>query len=83
MAEIAEVRSLLFDPILTSFVEEEFTDLAETKKKTDLICSHCYQPILGKVYRIEDHYFDEYCFSLRYSLGYEVPKRREHEPKKG
>lgn len=32
------------------------------------LCSHCHRPIKGKVFQIGELQFDQFCYSLRFSL---------------
>lgn len=67
---------MLFDPVLNQLVNMEMGFYDEGLKDSGLVCSHCFQRILGKVHRIGNDCFDDYCYSMRYSLGYEEPKKR-------
>ena len=64
---------VLFDPILNQLVNVEMGFYDEGLEDSGLVCSHCYQRIFGKVYRIGNDNFDAYCYSMRYSLGYVQP----------
>jgi len=70
---------LFCDPVLNQFLMEESLLYNKVQEDSGLVCSHCYQRILGKVYRIENDFFDTFCYSMRFSLGYETTRKRELE----
>ena len=71
-----ECDRLFFDPVLNYFIMEESLLYNKVQEDSGLVCSHCYKRILGKVYRIENDYFDAFCYSMRFSLGYETTRKR-------
>lgn len=68
---------MLFDPVTYHAALEAMDMYAKTKVDSGLVCSHCYRKILGKVYRIENDFLDAFCYSMRFSIGYERTKERE------
>ena len=67
---------MLFDPVLNLMIQEAMDLYTKDLDDTGFLCSHCYQRILGKVYRIGNELLDSYCYSMRYSIGYETNERR-------
>jgi len=68
---------VLFDPVLSEMAQEAMDLYAKVLDDTGFVCSHCYRRILGKVHRIENEYLDSFCYSMRYSIGYETNERRQ------
>ncbi|MDP7266290.1 MAG: hypothetical protein QGH39_12115 [Candidatus Thermoplasmatota archaeon] len=66
---------MLFDPILDRMMNDHLDLYGSDKGDSGFVCSHCYKRIYGKVHRIETNYFDAFCYSMRFSLGYEKIKR--------
>jgi len=71
--ENAELLSLIPGPVLNwALLTEE-----KPRLKSRLpLCSHCHRPIKGKVYQIGELQFDEFCYSLRFSLKLDGARAR-------
>ena len=69
---------LFFDPVVNRGALES-VELDVIKPKH--ICSHCFKPITGKVHREGMRYYDEYCWQLRYILGFgeDVPENNKNQ----
>ncbi len=70
---------MLLDPILDQVMKDHLDLYGSDKGDSGYVCSHCYRRIFGRVHRIENYYFDAFCYSLRFSLGYEKIKRERIE----
>ena len=71
----------MFDPVLSQYINDESFIFGKSQVDSGFVCSHCYSRIFGKVHRIGNDFFDTYCYSMRYILGYEVSRRERPDEK--
>jgi len=44
---------------------------------TNLVCSHCFQPIRGRAYELDGKFYDRQCWRYRYSIQqHEINQRQ-------